>query len=145
MDLRTVELFVPELGDSLNALLYTEKSWAIYNGMKRKVEKACMLAGAHHIETFTRPVALEFHPRLGPKRRKFDCTNHICVVKAIEDCLVRASVLQDDTAEYVHRISICRPRRADDGIGGILVVIQELDEPVLGCQQGLDLQPEPAF
>lgn len=143
--MRTEQLFIPEIGESLNSLIYPEKGWMVYRTVKRRVEKACMVAGAFHVEQFAKPVTLAFYPKLGPKRRKRDVTNAIATTKMIEDVLVQHGVLREDNADYVRGIFLGAPERAADGVEGMLVVIREVDGSLPPEQVGLELQEVSPF
>ena len=135
---RRESFFVPYLGKSVNEMTRGKASW-LYYAEKKKVEKAAMVAGMHHVALFERPVVIALFPQLGPKRRKFDCSNYGVTLKLIEDQLVRCNVLRDDSSEYVKGIYIGAAVRAPDGVEGMQVVIEETHGDLPAQQIPLDL------
>jgi len=133
---------VPDVGESMNAILYREKGWAIYRGVKARIGKAMMVAGARRLDQFTKPVEMYFSPRLGPKRRKFDVTNYTMFCKMFEDWLVEWEILRGDTSEYVKGLHISEPLIADDGVERMIVRIVEIELPEIPEQARLDLAEE---
>jgi len=97
-------LFVPYLGPSTNAI-YAGMHWA-----KRKKAKDEALAATLEavrgagMGSVAGRVDLVFRPRLGKGVRRRDTSNNSMSAKLIEDALVKAGVLTDDTEEHVRRV-----------------------------------------
>ncbi|MGJ8524070.1 hypothetical protein R84981_002787 [Carnimonas sp. R-84981] len=117
-----IQLFVPWLGPSLNSI-YAGIHWA-----KRKkhadaahwaVKAAVVDAGLARIGS---PVGLSFTPVLGKGKRALDCSNYGYAVKLLEDGLVRAGVLVDDTNQYVVATCTTKPVRGETS--GMLIQIE---------------------
>lgn len=99
-----MRLFVEYLGPSTNAI-YAGVHWA---KRKKAKDEACMatLAAvrAAGIQPVQGRVDLVFRPRLGKGVRRRDTSNNSMSAKLIEDSLVKAGVLIDDTEQYVRRV-----------------------------------------
>jgi len=97
-------LFVPYLGPSTNAI-YAGIHWA-----KRKKAKDQALAATLEavqgmgLGAVAGRVDLVFRPRLGKGVRRRDTSNNSMNAKLIEDALVKAGVLADDTEAHVRRV-----------------------------------------
>lgn len=148
--MREERFFIEHIGDSLNVILGHPKGHHIYRGSKKKIGQCVMVAGAHHLAPFTRPIEFWFRPRVAPGHngriaKAYDAVNFACTYKAIEDTLVQAGVLANDNPEWVHAVHCLRAEPAMDGIPGIEVVIREVDAPAIGRQEGLELEEAPAF
>ncbi|MGJ8525198.1 hypothetical protein LMG33818_000906 [Halomonadaceae bacterium LMG 33818] len=118
-----IQLFVPWLGPSLNSI-YAGIHWS-----KRKkhadaahwaVKSAVTNTGIKRIDS---PVGLSFTPVLGKGKRALDCSNYGYAVKLLEDGLVRAGVLADDTNQYVVATCITKPVRGETT--GMLIQIEQ--------------------
>lgn len=125
---RTTRLFVPYLGPSTNAI-YAGIHWA-----KRKKAKDEALAAT--LEAVQRAgvmparcqVDLVFRPRLGKGVRRRDTSNNSMTAKLIEDALVKAGVLPDDTEEHVRRVINEPPEIDRQAETGTWVEIIEIGE-----------------
>ncbi|MDV6318785.1 hypothetical protein [Chromohalobacter sp. HP20-39] len=99
-----MRLFVEYLGPSTNAI-YAGVHWA---KRKKAKDEACMatLAAvrAAGIQPVQGRVDLVFRPRLGKGVRRRDTSNNSMSAKLLEDALVKAGVLTDDTDEHVRRV-----------------------------------------
>ncbi|WP_280568210.1 hypothetical protein [Chromohalobacter sp. 296-RDG] len=99
-----MRLFVEFLGPSTNAI-YAGTHWG-----KRKKAKddacAATLAAvrAAGVQQVAGRVDLVFRPRIGKGVRRRDTSNNSMSAKLIEDALVKAGVLADDTDEHVRRV-----------------------------------------
>ncbi len=99
-------IFIPYLGPSTNAI-YAGIHWA-----KRKKAKDDALAATvatvrdMGLQAIEGQVDLVFRPRLGKGVRKRDTSNASMTAKLIEDALVKAGVLTDDTEQYVRRVTL---------------------------------------
>lgn len=148
--MRTEELFVAEIGDSLNSIIGHPKGHFVYKGLKRRVQKAMEAAGADLMEPFTRPVILEFYPKVvrgpsGQVSKQYDCLNFGITLKIIEDHLVRFGIITDDNRDWVHGAFCHRAELAHDGIEGIRVTITETEASTIGVQNALDLIEQAPF
>ncbi|MFG6159647.1 hypothetical protein ACGTNG_12645 [Halomonas sp. 1390] len=133
-------LFVPYLGPSTNAI-YAGVHWA-----KRKKAKDAALAATLEavrgigLGAVDGRVDLVFRPRLGKGVRRRDTSNASMTAKLIEDALVKAGVLADDTEAHVRRV-ILEPAEIDrQAETGTWVEIIELDGdkyPLQGIGGGL--------
>ena len=145
-----LSIFVPFLGRTLNNYLTGQRKgskvagWMFYRGDKKTMGKAveAALVGIRR-QPFPWPVAIVVHPCLGPKRRKLDCTNYVGALKMLEDSLVEAGMLVDDTAEYVKGVAIAEPTKGHDP-EGFRVNIYKAGGDLLG-QMGLPLEDPPPF
>lgn len=117
-----IQLFVPWLGPSLNSI-YAGIHWA-----KRKkhadaahwaVKEAVLRNGINSIKS---PVGLSFTPVLGKGKRALDCSNYGYAVKLLEDGLVRAGVLVDDTNQYV--VATCTTKPVRGKATGMIIQIE---------------------
>lgn len=101
---RVMRLFVPYLGPSTNAI-YAGVHWAKRKHHKDEaaaaVTAAVRRAGIGRID---RRVDLVFRPRLGKGLRARDTSNNSYSAKMLEDGLVAAGVLRDDTLACVRRV-----------------------------------------
>ncbi|WP_277810670.1 hypothetical protein [Chromohalobacter canadensis] len=107
-----MQLFVEFLGPSTNAI-YSGTHWS---KRKKAKDEACMAtlaavraAGVHPV---TGRVDLVFRPRLGKGVRRRDTSNASMTAKLLEDALVKAGVLADDTEAHVRRV-ILEPAEID--------------------------------
>lgn len=123
-----MRLFVEFLGPSTNTI-YSGMHWS-----KRKKAKddacAATLAAvrAADIQAVQCRVDLVFRPRLGKGVRRRDTSNNSMSAKLIEDSLVKAGVLIDDTEQYVRRV-IHEPAEIDRSAPtGTWVEIVEVEE-----------------
>lgn len=99
-------IFVPYLGPSTNAI-YSGLHWAKRKKAKDDALKATLSAVVQSgAIPATRQVDLVFRPRLGKGHRKRDTSNNSMTAKLIEDALVKAGILADDTERYVRRVTL---------------------------------------
>lgn len=123
-----MRLFVEYLGPSTNAI-YAGVHWA-----KRKKAKddatAATLEAVHKagLAPVRGRVDLVFRPRLGKGVRRRDTSNNSMNAKLIEDALVKAGVLIDDTETHVRRVTL-EPaeidRKAETGMWIEIIEIEE--------------------
>lgn len=120
-------LFVPYLGPSTNQI-YAGIHWA-----KRKKAKDQALAATLEavrgigMGPAAGRVDLVFRPRLGKGVRRRDTSNASMTAKLIEDALVKAGVLADDTEDHVRRV-ILEPAEIDrKAVTGTWVEIIEIE------------------
>lgn len=121
-----ITIFVPYLGPSLNE---------IYSGVHyRKRAKASNTAhwvtkiAVREMKPINVPVTLTFRPVLGKGTVTRDCSNYAYAAKMIEDGLVKAGILKDDTPEYVRSITIAAPVRDRDRGNGMFIDIDQIQE-----------------
>lgn len=99
-----MRIFVPYLGPSTNAI-YAGMHWAKRKQAKDDACRATLAAvrdaGLARVEG---RVDLVFRPRLGKGARRRDTSNNSMSAKLIEDALVKAGVLADDTTDHVRRV-----------------------------------------
>lgn len=112
------KVFIPWLGPSMNRL-WSGVHWAQRKKWADEAHKACLVA--KDIGQFDVPVSLVFQPVHGKGRRRLDCSNYAVTNKGIEDGLVRAGVLQDDTFSHVVSVQTLAPIRGDES--GVWVTI----------------------
>lgn len=148
---RTEEFFVPEIGQSLNAIIGHPKGHHIYRGLKKKVQRAMEDAGVPLLDPFVRPVELDFYPKVirGPSghiSKAYDCLNFGITYKIIEDQLVKMGKLTDDNRDWVYCSRNHRAELAPDMIEGIIVVVTEVeDAAAIGVQNALQLIEQSPF
>lgn len=125
---RLVHLFVEYLGPSTNAI-YSGIHWSKRKRAKDDACRATLAAvRAAGILPVTGRVDLVFRPRLGKGVRRRDTSNNSMSAKLIEDALVKAGVLADDTDEHVRRV-IHEPAEIDRSAAtGTWIEIIELEE-----------------
>jgi hypothetical protein len=105
-------LFVPYLGPSTNAI-YAGLHWAKRKKAKDDALKATMATvRSEGVTAAGSRVDLIFTPQVGKGVRKRDTSNNSMTAKLIEDALVKAGVLKDDTEQYVRNVTMC-PARVD--------------------------------
>jgi hypothetical protein len=124
-----LKLFVEYLGPSTNQI-YAGLHWS---KRKRAKDDACAatLAAvrAAGIQPVTGRVDLVFRPRLGKGVRRRDTSNNSMSAKLLEDALVKAGVLADDTDEHVRRV-IHEPAEIDrQAATGTWIEIVPVDSP----------------
>ena len=119
-------LFVAYLGPSTNAI-YAGLHWAKRKKAKDDALAATLEAVERQIVVPARQqVDLIFTPRLGKGARKRDTSNNSMTAKLIEDALVKAGVLADDTEAYVRRVTL-QPAEIDRTLpSGMWVEIREV-------------------
>ena len=96
---------MPFIGKSLNAI-YAGIHWSVRKKHADEAHSAVAIA-VMGIKPFTTPVHLEFQPVV--KGRGYDVMNYSYSAKLIEDGLVCAGILEDDTVAYVKQIAILAP------------------------------------
>lgn len=120
--MREVEIFIPFMGPSTNKI-YAGEHWA---KRKKQADLGHSAVKAAGIEPFMRPVHLTFTPVLGKRARARDCSNYSYTVKLIEDGLVAAGVIINDTPDYVKGISIMAPVVNRAKPSGMILYIEEV-------------------
>ena len=121
--MRSEVFYIPFQGPSTNAI-YAGQHWT-----RRKQEKdeAREIVLAHvSTEPFTDPVALQFVPVIGKGARSRDLSNYTYGIKLVEDGLVAAGVLIDDTERYVQSIRVYQPVKDPGRDPGFIVRIAEV-------------------
>lgn len=122
--MRDERFYVPYQGPSTNAI-YAGKHWI---SRKRDKDHARQVVQqAVQVEPFTDPVALQFIPVVGRSARVRDISNYSYGIKLIEDGLVAAGVLVDDTNTYVQSIRIYTPVIDRQREPGFIVRIVEVE------------------
>ena len=121
-----MRLFIPYLGPSTNAI-YAGLHWA---KRKKAKDEAYMLTRAIVLESKAKPVEgrvdLTFTPQLGKGARRRDTSNNSMTAKLIEDALVKAGVLADDTDEHVRNVMLTPALVDRKGETGMWVTISEV-------------------
>lgn len=122
--MRTESFFIPFMARSTNA---------IYAGLHYRERKKEADAGHNacmniQCEQFKKPVRIVFVPVVGKGGRKRDVSNYSYCAKIIEDGLVRAGVLKDDTDDWVQSFEIVPAQIDRKAKSGMWVTIQEIGE-----------------
>lgn len=120
------KIFVPWLGKSGNE----KNKW--HNRSAHECQKKGRSAAFYAVKrqpelmgtTITQAVNLTFTPSLAPSKRAFDCINYWPTVKAIEDGLVDAKLLINDSGKYVKSIKINTPISSPGNFSGCWVSVQ---------------------
>ena len=115
---RVETIIIPYVGPTLN------KIWAGINHWERtklgNEAHALCKSAMKDIKPFNLPVHLEFTPTLGRVKGKrgklrqktaFDCSNYAISNKLIEDALIVAGIIENDSPKFVHSVKTCRPER----------------------------------
>lgn len=121
--MRSEIFFIPFQGPSTNEI-YGGKHWT-----KRKASKdeAREIVLAHvSTDPFTDPVSLQFVPIVGKGARTRDLSNYTYGIKLVEDGLVAAGILVDDTERYVQSIRVYQPIKDRDRDSGFILRISEV-------------------
>jgi len=102
---QSVRIRVDYIAPSLNAI-YAGIHWV---KRKRHADDAHLAVkiACKGVRIAASAVLLEFQPMI--RGRCYDCSNYAYSVKLLEDGLVRAGVLPDDTNQWVKRIIINAP------------------------------------
>ena len=125
-----MRLFVEYLGPSTN-VIYAGLHWA----KRKKAKDDATVATLDAVrEAGLAPVAgrvdLVFRPRLGKGVRRRDTSNASMTAKLLEDALVKAGVLSDDTEAHVRRV-ILEPAEIDrQAVTGTYIEIHAVEESV---------------
>lgn len=121
---RSEHVFIPFIGETMN------KIYAGIHFRKRSKHKNESREAVKTIslEPFTRPVSLTFIAILGKGQRSWDCSNYSYTAKLIEDGLVKAGILVDDSNKYVKRFTIEEPIVDRKHESGIWLHIEEIGE-----------------
>lgn len=121
-----ITIFVPYLGPSLNEIY----SGVHYRTRAKSANTAHWITkmAAHDMKPITVPVKLTFRPVLGKGTVTRDCSNYAYAAKMIEDGLVKAGILKDDTPVYVRSITICAPVRDRVRGNGMFIDIDQIQE-----------------
>ena len=115
-----MRIFIPFYGPSTNEI-YSGVHWAVRKRAKDgalKAVKAVVRQLDIDIPISSR-VDLVFTPQLGKGIRKRDTSNNSMTAKLVEDALVKANVLHDDTDEYVRNVTntpALIDRKGDTGV-----------------------------
>jgi hypothetical protein len=104
-DYRHITIPIPYIGPSLNKIY----AGMHYSKRKRNADEAHLIVkmACKGIKSVSNPVSLTFTPY--HNSRLYDCSNYAYTCKLIEDGLVQAGVLVDDTNKYVKQIIINAP------------------------------------
>ena len=128
--MRCEYFYVPYQGPSTNSI-YAGKHWIERKQDKDKARE--VVAAAVSTELFECPVALQFVPVIGRGARSRDLSNYTYAIKLIEDGLVAAGVLRDDTNEYVQSIRIYEPVVDRGREPGFVLAVRELAQGSAEC------------
>lgn len=130
--LRCESFFVEYMAPSLNSL-YAGVHWAV---RKKQADKGHLACSSLSIAPFTKPVKLTFTPVVGKRARARDCSNYAYAVKVVEDGLVHAKIIRDDTNEYVKSITINEPVTDRSIESGVWVQIEEVEGLIIDQLKG---------
>lgn len=121
---RSDYIYVPFMGPSTNQI-YAGVHWR-----KRQKQADAGHAAVQGIKLapYQKPVRLTFIPIIGKGGRARDCSNYSYTAKLIEDGLVKAGILKDDTSEYVKGFEIAEPHIDRTQDSGMWVYIEEVSE-----------------
>ena len=122
--LRSENFFVQYMAPSLNAI-YAGIHWTKRNKHADEGHQAC---SGLQIVPFSKPVKITFVPIVGKRAKARDCSNYAYAAKIVEDGLVEAKIIKDDTNEYVKAITIEEPIIDRSIESGMWVHIQEVGE-----------------
>lgn len=125
---RVETIIIPYIGPSMN------KIWAgIHYGQRTKIANdahlICKIA-MKNIRPFSMPVHLEFTPTMGKElgrngkpraRRLLDCSNYAVSNKLIEDALIVAGIIEDDSPKFVHSVKACLPQRGPESFTTLVI------------------------
>ena len=119
----SLRVFIPWLAPSLN------KVWAGMHWAKRnKIARNGHLIVKTHLRGAPKlrpPVMLVFQP-IQPTGRRFDASNYALTAKVVEDCLVDAELLGDDSGAYVQAVVLLCARRGPEA--GVWLEVVEVDQ-----------------
>lgn len=104
-------VFIPWLGPSMNKL-WAGVHWAKRKKIADEAHAACLVA--KRLGRYDVPVSLVFQPVHGKGRRRTDCSNYAVSCKSLEDGLVHAGVLADDSFNHVVSVQTLAPVRGDE-------------------------------
>lgn len=122
--MRTESFFVPFMARSTNAI-YTGTHYAVRKKEADAGHNACMDI---QCSPFDKPVSITYVPVVGKGGRKRDVSNYSYCAKIIEDGLVRAGIVPDDTDEWVKGFHLV-PAQIDRKVNsGMWVTVQEVGE-----------------
>ncbi|MDR5867941.1 RusA family crossover junction endodeoxyribonuclease [Halomonas koreensis] len=122
-----MHLFVEYLGPSTNAI-YAGVHWAKRKKAKDDACRATLAAvRAAGIQPVSGRVDLVFRPRLGKGVRRRDTSNASMTAKLLEDALVKAGVLADDTEAHVRRVILEPAEINRQAVTGTTIEIIELE------------------
>ena len=121
--MRVETLNVPYIAPSLNSI-YAGAHWS---KRKRQADEAHLAVkiAAKGVAMFDNPVMVTYQPMI--KGRAYDISNYAYSLKLIEDGLVRAGVLKDDTNAYVKAITIKEPIKVK-AESSMVVIITEVED-----------------
>lgn len=121
------KIFVNFLGPSTNEI-YSGCHWSKRKRAKDGARLATMAAvRSANLDPVQCRVDLTFTPQLGKGARRRDTSNNSMTAKLIEDALVKAGVLADDTDEHVRNVMLT-PAEVDRGAAtGMWVTISEVE------------------
>tara|TARA_B100001093_G_scaffold497441_1_gene544362 strand:+ start:434 stop:826 length:393 start_codon:yes stop_codon:yes gene_type:complete len=121
--MRSEIFYIPFQGPSTNAI-YGGQHWTRRKASKDEAREIVL---AHvSTEPFTDPVALQFVPLVGKGARTRDLSNYTYGIKLVEDGLVSAGILVDDTDRYVQSIRVYQPIKDRDRDSGFILRISEV-------------------
>lgn len=121
-----LRVFIPWMAPSLNTIWSGRKHWGQRARIAKEGHKATMVAlmGAPKLRP---PVILVFQP-VHPRGRRFDALNYALSAKVIEDGLVRARLLGNDSGAYVQAVVLLRAKRGRGGESGVWLEVLEVGE-----------------
>lgn len=117
-------IYIPFMAPSTNQI-YAGVHWR-----KRQTQAELGHAAVADIALapYKRPVCLTFIPLIGKGGRARDCSNYSYTAKLIEDGLVKAGILQDDSPAHVKGFEIVEPHIDRTQDSGMWVYIEEVGE-----------------
>lgn len=104
---QSVRIRVDYVAPSLNAI-YAGIHWSKRKRHADDAHLAAKIAMRGHRIAFD-AVLLDFYPMI--RGRQYDCSNYAYCCKLIEDGLVRAGLVKDDSSKYVQKFTIHKPEK----------------------------------
>lgn len=123
-DRRSDHIYVPFMGPSTNSI-YAGVHWSKRN---EQADEGHLAVKTIRIEPFSKPVRLTFIPIVGKGGKVRDCSNYSYTAKIIEDGLVKAGILKDDTPDWVKGFEVVEPHIDRKQQSGMWVYIEEISE-----------------
>lgn len=125
---RVETIIIPYVGPTLN------KIWSGLHYRQRtkiadEAHLICKIA-MKDIRPFSMPVHLEFTATMGKElgtdrkprqRRLLDCSNYAVSNKLLEDALIVAGIIEDDSPKFVHSVKTCLPQRGPDSFTTLVI------------------------
>lgn len=120
---RSERIFIEYMGPSTNEI-YAGIHW---RKRQKQADTGHFAVSLVKAKPFRKPVQLTFQPVVGKGGRVRDCSNYSYTAKIIEDGLVAAGILENDTPEFVKGFAIDEPVIDRTRASGMWVCISEVD------------------